>query len=75
MRALRAMRRINDGARRVAVGAHGMAAWVSRKRRDDVGGVSDETAMIGLMLLVAVAVAGIVMVLARGAAGRLDFGF
>lgn len=53
---------------------HCRALQVSR-RRDDVGGVSDETAMIGLMLLVAVAVAGIVMVLARGAAGRLDFGF
>jgi hypothetical protein len=44
-------------------------------RRDDQGGVSDETAMIGLMLVAAVAVGGIVMGLVTGAAGRLDFGF
>lgn len=71
---MRALRGISERARRAAVGVHCRALQVSR-RRDDVGGVSDETAMIGLMLLVAVAVAGIVMVLARGAAGRLDFGF
>jgi hypothetical protein len=44
-------------------------------RHDDRGGVSDETAMIGLMLVAAVAVGGIVMGLVTGAAGRLDFGF
>lgn len=41
----------------------------------DVGGVSDETAMIGLMLVVAVTVGGIILALTTGAAGKLDFGF
>lgn len=46
-----------------------------RSRHDDRGGVSDETAMIGLMLVAAVAVGAIVTGLITGAAGRLDFGF
>lgn len=46
-----------------------------RERRSETGGVSDETAMIGLMLGVAVAVAAIVLAAVTGAAGRLDFGF
>jgi hypothetical protein len=37
--------------------------------------VSDEVAMIGLMLVAAVAVGGIIWGLVTGAAGRLDFGF
>jgi hypothetical protein len=57
--------------RGIALGARLLTGRV----RDDTGGVSDETAMIGLMLGVAVAVAAIVLVLARGAAGRLNFGF
>jgi hypothetical protein len=48
-------------------------AW--RERRDDEGGVSDEVAMIGLMLIAAVAVGGIILGLISGAAGRLNFGF
>jgi hypothetical protein len=52
-----------------------MLQWVRRRKRDERGGVSDETAMIGLMLLVAVTVAGIILTLARGAALNLDFGF
>jgi hypothetical protein len=73
---MRATRGMRHGARRLVVGATCVAAaQMGRLRRDDVGGVSDETAMIGLMLAVAVAVAGIIMLLARGAAGRLDFGF
>jgi hypothetical protein len=47
----------------------------SRQRRDDTGGLTDETAMIGLMLLAAVAVAGIITGLVTGAAGRINFGF
>jgi hypothetical protein len=50
-----------------------MASW--RDRRGDEGGVSDEVAMIGLMLLVAVAAGGIILALVTGAAGRLNFGF
>jgi hypothetical protein len=50
-----------------------VAAW--RTRRTDEGGVSDEVAMIGLMLVAAVAVGGIIWGLVTGAAGRLDFGF
>jgi len=46
-----------------------------RDRRGDEGGVSDEVAMIGLMLVAAVAVGGIVYGLVTGAAGRLNFGF
>jgi hypothetical protein len=45
------------------------------RRRDEAGGVSDETAMIGLMLGVAVAVSAIIYALATGAASNLDFGF
>jgi hypothetical protein len=50
-----------------------VTAW--RTRRTDEGGVSDEVAMIGLMLVAAVAVGGIIWGLVTGAAGRLDFGF
>jgi hypothetical protein len=46
-----------------------------RLQRDETGGVSDETAMIGLMLIAAVAVGGIILGLVTGAANRLDFGF
>lgn len=52
--------------------------WVlmaRRLQRDDTGGLSDETAMIGLMLIAAVAVGGIILGLVTGAANRLDFGF
>jgi hypothetical protein len=48
-------------------------AW--RERRDEEGGVSDEVAMIGLMLVAAVAVGGIIFGLVTGAASNLDFGF
>ena len=46
-----------------------------RTRRSDEGGVSDEVAMIGLMLVAAVAVGGIIYGLVTAAAGRLNFGF
>ena len=46
-----------------------------RTRRTDEGGVSDEVAMIGLMLVAAVAVGGIIYGLITAAAGNLDFGF
>jgi hypothetical protein len=44
-------------------------------RHSDTGGLSDETAMIGLMLIAAVAVGGIILGLVTGAASRIDFGF
>lgn len=47
----------------------------SSRWRDDSGGLSDETAMIGLMLIAAVAVGGIIYGLVTGAASRIDFGF
>jgi hypothetical protein len=50
-----------------------MTAW--RTRRNDEGGVSDEVAMIGLMLVAAVAVGGIIYGLITTAADSLDFGF
>ena len=50
-----------------------VTAW--RDRRTDEGGVSDEVAMIGLMLVAAVAVGGIIYGLITAAAGNLDFGF
>jgi hypothetical protein len=48
-----------------------VTAW--RMRRTDRGGVSDEVAMIGLMLVAAVAVGGIIYGLITAAAGDLDF--
>jgi hypothetical protein len=50
-----------------------VTAW--RMRRTDEGGVSDEVAMIGLMLVAAVTVGGIILALVTGAANRLNFGF
>lgn len=47
-------------------------AW---RERTDLGGVSDDVAMMGLMLGAAVAVGGGVYVLVNSAVGRLDFGF
>ena len=50
--------------------------WTTwRARRTDEGGVSDEVAMIGLMLVAAVAVGGIIYGLITAAASNLDFGF
>jgi hypothetical protein len=47
-------------------------AW--RERSDD-GGLSDEVAMIGLMLVAAVIVGGLILAALTGAVSRLDFGF
>lgn len=48
-------------------------AW--RTRRTDDGGVTDETAMMGLMALAAVGVGGLIYALVTGAVGRIDLGF
>ncbi|HEX8804026.1 MAG TPA: hypothetical protein VF743_07525 [Acidimicrobiales bacterium] len=47
-------------------------AW---RARTDAGGVTDDTAMMGLMALAAVAVGGLVYALVTGAVGRIDLGF
>lgn len=48
-------------------------AW--RQRRGDEGGVTDDTAMMGLMAVAAVAVGGLIYALVTGAVGRIDLGF
>jgi hypothetical protein len=48
-------------------------AW--RDRRDETGGITDDTAMMGLLAVAAVAVGGIIYALVEGAANRIDLGF
>jgi hypothetical protein len=48
-------------------------AW--RTRRDEVGGVTDDTAMMGLLAVAAVSVGGILSALVSGAASSIDLGF
>lgn len=45
------------------------------RERSDEGGLSDEVAMIGLMLVAAVIVGGLILAALTGAVSRLDFGF
>jgi hypothetical protein len=47
-------------------------AW---RDRDEHGGVTDDTAMMGLMAVAAVAVGGLVYALVTGAVGNIDLGF
>ena len=47
----------------------------SRTRRDEVGGITDDTAMMGLLAVAAVAVGGIVFALVTNAANGIDLGF
>lgn len=48
-------------------------AW--RERRDQVGGITDDTAMMGLLAVAAVAVGGIIFALVTNAASSIDLGF
>jgi hypothetical protein len=48
-------------------------AW--RTRRDEVGGVTDDTAMMGLLAVAAVTVGGIIFALVTGAANNINLGF
>jgi hypothetical protein len=48
-------------------------AW--RDRRDEVGGVTDDTAMMGLLAVAAVAVGGVIFALVTNAASSIDLGF
>lgn len=47
-------------------------AWRSR---DERGGVTDDTAMMGLMAFAAVGVGALIYALVTGAVGRIDLGF
>jgi hypothetical protein len=49
------------------------AAW--RDRRDETGGITDDTAMMGLLAVAAVAVGGIIFALVTSAANSIDLGF
>lgn len=52
-----------------------MLATAWRNRRDETGGVTDDTAMMGLMAVAAVAVGAIIYGLVNAAAGRINLGF
>jgi len=61
---------------RLAVAAS--TALTTRLRRtadDDRGELNSNVAWAGLMLVIAVSVAGVVSAAVQGAAGRFDFGF
>ena len=45
-----------------------------RDRRTEDGGLTDEVAMIAILVVIAVAVGGILLALLTGAANDLDFG-
>jgi hypothetical protein len=46
-----------------------------RERRGEDGGVTDDTAMMGLMAFAAVGVGGLIYALVTGAVGRINLGF
>jgi hypothetical protein len=46
-----------------------------RTRRDEVGGITDDTAMMGLLAVAAVAVGGIIFALVTNAANGINLGF
>jgi hypothetical protein len=50
-------------------------AMTWRTRRDEVGGITDDTAMMGLLAVAAVAVGGIIFALVTNAANGIDLGF
>ncbi|HEY8527843.1 MAG TPA: hypothetical protein VIL48_22965 [Acidimicrobiales bacterium] len=52
-----------------------MLATAWRERRDEVGGITDDTAMMGLLAVAAVAVGGIIFALVTNAASSIDLGF
>jgi hypothetical protein len=57
------------------VGARAGAVVRAWRGRDETGGITDETAMIGFMLLLAIAVGGIITALVTGAANNLSIPF
>ncbi len=58
-----------------AVAASTARHHLRRAAADDRGELNSNVAWAGLMLVIAVSVAGIVSAAVRGAAGRFDFGF
>lgn len=52
-----------------------MLATAWRDRRDETGGITDDTAMMGLLAVAAVAVGGIIFALVTNAASSIDLGF
>lgn len=52
-----------------------MLATAWRERRDELGGITDDTAMMGLLAVAAVAVGGIIFALVTNAASSIDLGF
>jgi hypothetical protein len=60
---------------RFAVAATTALARLRRTAADDRGELNSNVAWAGLMLVIAVSVAGVVSAAVQGAAGRFDFGF
>ena len=60
---------MNEIIQRLALGA--ATSW--RERRTDDGGLTDEVAMIAILVVIAVAVGGILILLLTGAAESLTF--
>jgi hypothetical protein len=60
---------------RLAVAATTALARLRRTAADDRGELNSNVAWAGLMLVIAVSVAGVVSAAVQGAAGRFDFGF
>ena len=60
---------------RIMTTVHVAAARLRGAAADDRGELNSNVAWAGLMLVIAVSVAGIVKVAVEGAAGRFNFGF
>ncbi|HEX6419014.1 MAG TPA: hypothetical protein VFZ77_10980 [Acidimicrobiales bacterium] len=60
---------------RIMATVHAAAARWRGATADDRGELNSNVAWAGLMLVIAVSVAGIVKVAVEGAAGRFNFGF
>jgi hypothetical protein len=60
---------------RFMTAVHVVAARLRAASLDDRGELNSNVAWAGLMLVIAVSVAGIVKVAVEGAAGRFNFGF
>lgn len=61
--------------RRIAGAAQRLAARWQAAAADDRGEINSNVAWAGLMLVIAVSVAGIIKAAVEGAAGRFNFGF
>lgn len=66
---------MNHFQHRIMTTVHVVAARLRGATLDDRGELNSNVAWAGLMLVIAVSVAGIVKVAVEGAAGRFNFGF